>query len=245
MTISSLSVNNLMIVLLPAPVIPKKATIAAILANSDGIATDAKEGAKTTSFVASQRKCWLTSMRQAQILTVYRIIDDVEADRSRRGLAYSAKSQEGMVVSFHDAPFVWPSRGAVASLNNGVKTTIMSANLVGNLQLFKILLAVVKKSISTFIHHHAKRSSLQTMVRIKKSRHHPPVEAGSSSQAQSHGGESGLSNLKSTKLALDESAASGTVRKGEKRNSVLISDGKTTTTIEYVFHLWAKKSGGI
>ncbi|CAD6580746.1 MAG: hypothetical protein ASARMPRED_000311 [Alectoria sarmentosa] len=70
------------------------------------------------------------------------------------------------------------------------------------------------------------------MVRIKKSRHHPPVEAGSSSQAQSHGGESGLFNLQSMKLALDESSASGTGRKGEKRNSVLISDGKTTTIID-------------
>lgn len=70
------------------------------------------------------------------------------------------------------------------------------------------------------------------MVRIKKTLHHPPVEASSSSQAQSHGGELGLFDLQSTKLALDESTASGTVRKGEKRNSVLISDGKTTTTIE-------------
>lgn len=118
MTISSLSVNNLMIVLLPAPVIPKKATIAAILASGDALATDAKNGAKITSFVAPQCKCYLSSMRRAQVLTVYRIIDDVEADRSRRGLAYRAKPQEGMVVSFHDAPFVWPSRGAVASLNN-------------------------------------------------------------------------------------------------------------------------------
>lgn len=76
---SSLFVNNLMIVLLPAPVIPKKATIAAMLVSNKDLAIDTKESVETSYFVARPRT--LMIVLAAKIQTSIKI--------SRQGLAGS------------------------------------------------------------------------------------------------------------------------------------------------------------
>ena len=52
-TISSLLANNMIIVLLPAPVMSKKALVAAMLASNRGLARITKENVESSYFVAS------------------------------------------------------------------------------------------------------------------------------------------------------------------------------------------------
>ena len=71
------------------------------------------------------------------------------------------------------------------------------------------------------------------MARIKKTVHRvPPVEAGSSSQAQSHSSKLPSFDFQSASRALDVNSADSSESKGGKGGSVLASDGKGTTTIE-------------
>ena len=121
---SSLFVNNLMIMLLPAPVIPKKATIAAMSASNKDLAIDTKESVETSYFVARPRTLKIVLAAKNSNL------DQNQSARLGGLIPYCLRSQEGMVISIHTAPnsMAIPCGGRLAQQPK-TKRTVLSASL--------------------------------------------------------------------------------------------------------------------